>query len=159
MHVSRQPVLPLEFDKFIEFDRLYLISGSEIPEHDSPPPITHAELNIARERGDEMYWVCTPESNRVGYYWTEQRPPILFISGLVLATPFRGRGIGSIVLKWVEESASNYGLQECGLAVSSFNRHAMHVYNAHGYSIVETKTDYFGFAKPNLSRFIMKKLL
>lgn len=159
MHVFKKTILPSEFDELIEFDRLYLISGSEIPEHDAPPLITQTELKIAQERGDEIYWVCTTENDRVGYYWIEQRQPTLFLSGLALATQFRGKGIGAIILKWVEESALNYGLYECTLAVSRFNQHAIHVYHSHGFIITETKTDYFGFVKPNLVRYIMKKLL
>lgn len=148
-----------QLDDLIEFDRLYLISGSEIPDHDAPPLMTREELQIAKHRGDKICWILTSEGDRAGYYWTEIREQTLFLSGLVISSLFRGKRIGPHVLNLIEDSAKVKGLNRCALAVSRFNKHAIHVYSSRGYKIIKEELNYFGAILPNRSRYIMEKEL
>ena len=77
--------------------------------------------------------------------------------GLVIATPFRGKKIGTQVLNWIEMDCKASHLDRCSLAVSPFNLSALTFYNRNGYEFVREETHYFGQIKPNISRFILEK--
>jgi ribosomal protein S18 acetylase RimI-like enzyme len=152
-------VLSEQYKDIIEFDEKYMILGAAIPMHDTPPILTIEELHVAETRGDEIYWICDSENKRLGYYWTERRPSSLFLSAIVISTPFRGKKIGSQVLYWIEKSARNYGLNHCSLAVSNLNAPALNLYFKNDYQKVKDDPNYFGSKKPNVSRLILEKNL
>ncbi len=148
-----------EFDELIEFDRTHLISGSEIPFHDTPPLITNDELQKAKNRGDKICWILSTDGEKAGYFWTERKPQTMFLSGLAISPLFRGKKIGPQILRLMEEAAKADGLSYCNMAVSRFNKHAIHVYSVHGYQIVKEEPNYFGSLLPGRFRFIMQKEL
>ena len=155
--ITTRPIAKSEYQELIDFDDRYNIHGSAYPASEAPPPLTLGELEDGYRRGDELYWLCSSTSNRVGYYWTESRSDCLFLSALIIATDFKNKRIGRQVLHWVDEACIKKGLSRCTLTVSPLNLPALHLYLSHGYQIVRCETNYFGKSWPNRFRVVLEK--
>lgn len=57
-----------------------------------------------------------------------------FLSNFVVAKKFRGKGLGTQMLAYVEQCAAQTGLGKIGLMVNIENKHAREFYQHHGYA-------------------------
>jgi len=72
-----------------------------------------------------------------GFYWIEERDNVLHIHALVLRDRFRGRGIGTEVLRMLEaQYGASVGAFELGVHESNLRARAL--YEREGYQRVET---------------------
>ena len=80
------------------------------------------------------------EDALAGFYWIEERDNVLHLHGLVLASEFQGKGIGTQVLTML---ASNYSgkMQTIELGVYESNIGARRLYERLDYQVVEYKDD------------------
>jgi ribosomal protein S18 acetylase RimI-like enzyme len=85
-----------------------------------------------------------------GFYWTEERDAILHLHGLILRGPFRGRGIGTRVLKMLEDRYRGE-MDAIELGVHQSNERALALYERLGYETVKV-LDELGF-------YVMQKRL
>ena len=123
----------------------------------APPPLTRHEIEIALQRGDEIYWLVASHQNRIGYYWIEFQEDSVYLASIVIASHARGQGLSHVVMNWIEETARNKGYSVCTLAVDPTNSRAISLYEKHGYSVIEKRPAYFGPQYPNTVRLIMSK--
>jgi len=63
-----------------------------------------------------------------------------YISEIDVDPAFRNRGIGGALLAWAERDARVNGLKRMALTTTTINP-ARHLYERHGFRVVETKTD------------------
>ena len=85
-----------------------------------------------------------------GFYWIEERDPLLHLHGLILRRPFRGRGIGTTVLKMLEDRyRGEMDAIELGVHRNNVRAHAL--YQRLGYETVKV-LDELGF-------YVMQKRL
>lgn len=80
------------------------------------------------------------DDHLAGYYWIEERGDILHLHGLILKEGFRGKGIGSEVLRML---ANKYDGQMTAieLGVHESNARARSLYERLGYRTVKHLTD------------------
>lgn len=76
----------------------------------------------------------------VGYVWIEKRGSRLHVHGLVIDPVFRGRGIGSSVLRDLEKEFAHQ-VDFIELGVHDSNRRARSLYEKLGYKLEETRPD------------------
>ena len=76
----------------------------------------------------------------VGFVWIEKRGSCLHVHGLVIDPVFRGRGIGSSVLRDLEYEFSSQ-VDSIELGVHDSNRRARSLYEKLGYKLEETLPD------------------
>jgi len=67
-------------------------------------------------------------------------PDAWFINELHVDPAYRNRGIGAALLEHAEQEARRRGLRRISLTTTTINP-ARHLYERHGYRVVETKTD------------------
>jgi GNAT superfamily N-acetyltransferase len=85
-----------------------------------------------------------------GFYWIEERDPVLHLHGLILRVSFRGRGIGTKTLKMLEDRyREEMDAIELGVHQSNVRAHAL--YQRLGYETVKV-LDELGF-------YVMQKRL
>jgi GNAT superfamily N-acetyltransferase len=72
------------------------------------------------------------------------------LSKLYLLKEYRGRGIGSYLLEYVEDRAREEGLRRVHLEVNIYRTASRHFYESHGYAEVDILDGY---------RIIMAKVL
>ena len=157
LSVVRRNITQTEFPEVIEFDQKYMVNGSAMTASEAPPLLTLDELETAKERGDELYWLDTPNDEKAGYYWIEHKTDCIFLSAIVISSSHRNKGIGREVLKWVDQAAGIKKVTKCRLAVGPGNTPALHLYLSEGYRIVDTNPNYFGSTSPNKVRLILEK--
>jgi ribosomal protein S18 acetylase RimI-like enzyme len=97
----------------------------------------------------QVYGVYDDE-RLAGFCWIEPRERILHLHGLILQTPFQGKGIGTRILEMLEtEYAGQVDALELGVHAS--NARAKALYERVGFETVKTMED-LGF-------FVMQKRL
>jgi ribosomal protein S18 acetylase RimI-like enzyme len=65
-----------------------------------------------------------------------------FVYHLAVAGAYRGQGIGSCLLREVEERLRSRGCMRCYLFVTSDNEEAMHFYERHGWAPMDKNHPY-----------------
>ncbi|HTX79834.1 MAG TPA: GNAT family N-acetyltransferase [Longilinea sp.] len=84
-----------------------------------------------------------------GFYWIEERPPVLHLHALILKPTFQGKGIGTIVLQML---IATYGgrMQAIELGVHQSNPRAKKLYGRLGFVVIDFKEDlgYFIMQRP-----------
>ena len=83
----------------------------------------------------EVYGIYE-DGRLAGFYWVEKRDAVLHLHGLILKEGFRGRGIGSRVLRDLEARHSE-GVATIELGVHASNRGARRLYERLGYDTVK----------------------
>lgn len=83
----------------------------------------------------EVYGIYE-DSRLAGFYWVEKRGAVLHLHGLILKEGFRGRGIGSQVLRDLE-ARHGQGVTTIELGVHASNRGARRLYERLGYKTVK----------------------
>ena len=90
------------------------------------------------------------EETECGFYWIEKRENILHIHALIIRKAFQRQGIGSQVLKDIENHLTE-GVTTLELGVHESNHPARHLYEKQGF--IETKYyDEYGY-------YVMQKTL
>jgi diamine N-acetyltransferase len=91
------------------------------------------------------YEVLLDDERVVGFCGYEELPGHIKLHKLYLDVPEHGRGLGSTLLRHVEEKARRRGLAKVVLGVNRFNEKAIRAYRRNGYAIREAlKTDIGG---------------
>ena len=80
------------------------------------------------------------EGRLAGFYWIEHRDDVLHIHGLILKDEFQDHGIGSEVLRVLEERCSR-SADRMELAVHDSNPRAKQLYKRLGYRTVRRLED------------------
>ena len=78
-----------------------------------------------------------------GFYWIEEREAVLHLHALILKEGFRGRGIGTGVLRELEDR-HGAGVDAIELGVHESNRRARALYERLGFETVK-RLDELGF--------------
>jgi ribosomal protein S18 acetylase RimI-like enzyme len=87
----------------------------------------------------QVYGICD-EDDLAGFYWIELRGDVLHLHGLILDEGFRGRGLGTGVLKKIEAEYRDQ-VRCIELGVDQTNTRAKHLYESLGYQVVESLDD------------------
>jgi ribosomal protein S18 acetylase RimI-like enzyme len=88
------------------------------------------------EDGYEYYFVeCDGE--RVGFVGIKAEEKRLFLSKLYIKEEYRGRGISSVVLGFLEDECRHKSLRAIYLTVNKYNDRAYNVYINKGYKVVD----------------------
>lgn len=72
------------------------------------------------------------EAQLVGFVWVEERPPLLYLHGMVVRRSHQGRGIGAAALQWLAQTYRG----RCAaieLGVHESNTRARALYERSGY--------------------------
>lgn len=98
----------------------------------------HAPKQVAlmQQEGYEMYLFRT-EGASVGYLCIQERLPSLFISKFYFLSDWRGKGLGQVVLRFLEQEARKRGCQQLELFVSIDNRKGIAFYEREGFTQFE----------------------
>jgi [ribosomal protein S18]-alanine N-acetyltransferase len=98
-----------------------------------------AELLDPALRGEEYVSVDDGSGALVGFFQFEARPPDAIEIGLGLHPDLTGRGLGSGFLETgLQEARGRFGPVRIVLAVATFNRRAIRVYERAGFTPVRT---------------------
>jgi [ribosomal protein S18]-alanine N-acetyltransferase len=98
-----------------------------------------AELLDTALRGDEYVSVDDGSGELVGFFQFKGRPPDAIEIGLGLRPDLTGRGLGSrFVEAGLQEVRARFGQVRITLAVATFNRRAISVYEQVGFAPVRT---------------------
>ncbi|MHB8778804.1 MAG: GNAT family N-acetyltransferase [Anaerolineales bacterium] len=68
-----------------------------------------------------------------------------YVSNVGVPSSAQGRGIGSRLLAYAEQTGQSAGLKKCALVIGLYNRNALRLYQRLGYRIVETVQHPSGF--------------
>jgi diamine N-acetyltransferase len=79
-----------------------------------------------------------------------------YIELLGLTEPYRGLGIGTELLQWVEGEARMHHVNNVWLVASEFNQPALQFYQRHGFTIVGTL---YGLVHPDYNELLLRKQL
>jgi ribosomal protein S18 acetylase RimI-like enzyme len=114
---------------------------------------------LRRDLGHGVVYELLFEGERpIGFCGYEELPGELKLHKLYLEVSEHGRGLGSMLLRHVEEEARRRGLPKVVLGVNRFNEKAIRAYRRNGYSIRgPLKTDIGGGFV--MDDFIMEKPL
>ena len=96
------------------------------------------------------YCFILVDGGRAGYLAYEKDPEGMRLSKLYLLKEYRGRGIGSHLLEYVEDRAREEGLRRVHLEVNIYRTASRHFYESHGYAEADILDGY---------RIIMAKVL
>jgi GNAT superfamily N-acetyltransferase len=116
-----------------------------------------AQLRRELERG-VVFELLLDGDRALGFCGYEQFPGHLKLHKLYLEVTEHGRGLGSLLLRHVEDEAVRRGIPKVVLGVNRFNEKALRAYRRNGYVIREPlKTDIGGGFV--MDDFIMEKTL
>lgn len=134
-----------------DIERVFELNRDLIMKYESNPNMEFERvLQWVRnkiESNIENYMCIYAEGNKVGYYYLHEEDGKLEIDDLYIFEEFQGRGIGSIVLEFVDSIAMEEG-KEVFLYVFARNEGAIRLYLRKGFKIVENIRD---------TRYIMNK--
>jgi GNAT superfamily N-acetyltransferase len=80
-------------------------------------------------------------------WWPADGRPALYLAGMIVARPARGRGLGSFIIEWCITEGSRRGCQCVRLDCHADNIWLSRYYEAHGFELcgqVEQHPGYFG---------------
>ncbi len=89
-----------------------------------------------------ILWVAVMEGSVVGTVTTREENTVQWLTALAVHPQYAGRGIGSTLLKWVQQLAFDEGQQHVLLDVEIDNARALSIYEKGGF-IKSTQIDYY----------------
>ncbi len=112
---------------------------------DHPTPVTFLEPAIAAacaapdfDPGDVLLVAPADEPDRPVAFcrvrlYRDDEPPYGEVKLIGVLPPWRGRGLGRALLRWGVQRLQGRGVPTIALAVSAANRHALRMYEGHGF--------------------------
>jgi ribosomal protein S18 acetylase RimI-like enzyme len=99
-------------------------------------------------------WIAEEDGRMAGFGivdWTRERGGLIaYIQTIEVAPERRGRGIGGVLLRRMEDSAREAGARAIGLHVDEGNGDAIQLYEAHGYVCEGRSEDYYAKGRSGL---------
>jgi diamine N-acetyltransferase len=113
-----------------------MLEGGQI-EHMLERGYAEDALRREIERGEEEIYLFGTAAGALGYMgFCEGRPEgQVFLRRLYLVPEEQGKGIGQMVLRWMEEEVARRGLRRVWLRVNKGNRRAMRAYWRAGFVV------------------------
>lgn len=147
MLISYRPVRADQYDEFLQLMRRH--AAAYLEGAMALMGLSWEEFGRLFRTVGQVYGIYRGE-RLAGFYWIEEREPILHLHGLVLREEFQGEGLGTGVLEMLE--ATYRGRMEAiELGVHRSNRQAKALYERLGYTLVQSLDD-LGF-------FVLQKAL
>jgi len=98
-------------------------------------------LKLLRNRRKQCF-IVRCDGERAGFLVLDLHGPLGgYLQTIGVAPEMRGRGVGSVALRWAEARIFEKH-RNCLLCVSSFNRSAQRLYRRAGYAVVGRLRDY-----------------
>jgi len=98
---------------------------------------------------DRLNYIAEVAGTAVGYIACERREvednpftqpmTVLYIDQMGVEAAYRGQGVGSALLKFVEQVAREQGIDTLTLGVAAFNDGALRLYERHGFVLVSLR--------------------
>jgi ribosomal protein S18 acetylase RimI-like enzyme len=85
------------------------------------------------------FWVIEHQTQPIGRYYLLRDPPCYHIVDIMLEPAWRGRGVGSQLLRWTQTLVRRHGAEAISLHVDERNTGAQRLYARHGF--VETSRE------------------
>lgn len=95
-------------------------------------------------------------SVRTRYYW-QGRNEYPYLANLAVNKNYRRKGIGSQLLKYSEQIATNWGFQQLSLHVLASNNQGQQLYLQNGYKIQQVETDLYSLFVASQRRLLLTK--
>ncbi|HKG14444.1 MAG TPA: GNAT family N-acetyltransferase [Pyrinomonadaceae bacterium] len=134
-------------ESFGEYEHLYTRAG-----FDATTP-ARAEVLSRIEEGP--VWVASVDDAVVGAVSVVPKGESLYVRGMGIAPAARGRGIGELLLKRVQDFASDRGFKRLFLSTTPFLNRAIRLYERYGFERTDDGPDNL-FGTP---LFTMEKIL
>lgn len=150
MKVTVSPIQEADYDAAAEA----IASGPVFQRHGTTPA---SALEVLKDSNSETV-VARLEGDVVGVaiFWTDGRSPVpAYLRILAVREGFRGRGVGTALLRYVEARAFAVG-PNLFLCCESTNVDARRLYEREGYREVGTLTDLFA---PGSHEILLRKTL
>jgi len=128
-----QAVTSVLRESFEEYERLYTREGFDAT--------TPACAEVLRRIEEGPVWVASVDGRVVGTVSAVPKGESLYVRGMGLAPAARGRGIGELLLKRVEEFASERGFARLFLSTTPFLHRAIRLYERYGFERTEEGPD------------------
>ncbi len=131
---------PAIYEQYDEFWQLMLKEAADYLERTME--LMQMTLEEAQHLFKTVGQVCGiyQEDALAGFYWIEERDTVLHLHGLVLASEFQGKGIGTQVLTMLASTYSGK-METIELGVHESNVGARRLYERLGYQVVEYMDD------------------
>ncbi|HEY1895123.1 MAG TPA: N-acetyltransferase [Terracidiphilus sp.] len=103
------------------------------------PPVRFSRRYLRQiiEKGNSATWVADEDGSVAGFsvadFTTEFDRTFAYIQTIEVAPAYRKQGIGTELLRRMEDSARGAGATVIWLHVDAANNAAIHLYQAHGY--------------------------
>jgi len=79
------------------------------------------------------FFTVLEDGSAIGYLWLLTRDDVVFVSDIHVLKPFRNRGYGKDIMKWVESYARETSARHISLHVFGDNVTAIKLYEKCGY--------------------------
>nr|WP_244178500.1 GNAT family N-acetyltransferase [Maribacter litoralis] len=89
------------------------------------------------------YFLLNFDTKNVGYLGIQKLNKKLILSKLYILKSFRGLKIGKTALEYVNEFATNNGIEKIELIVNQHNQNTIDIYLKNGFKIVESLINSF----------------
>lgn len=136
MNLEFQRAEPEHLDILVQFVReFYDVDGHHFDE----AVVRNGLLQLLNDASLGRVWLIVVDGEAVGYtilgfsFSLEFRGRDAFVDELYLREAYRGRGLGTRTLQFVEETALSLGIQCLHLEVERANANAQQVYQRCGY--------------------------
>ncbi len=118
-------------------------------------PWSEKQLLESLENPDYLFLVLEEEGKIAGYAGLVQAMDEGDVTNIVLAEPYRGRGLGKTLVKALLEAGQKRGIREFTLEVRVSNECAIHVYEKLGFVKEGVRRRFY--EKPSEDAWIMWK--
>lgn len=112
-------------ESFEEYEHLYTREGFEAT--------TPAGASVLRRIEEGPVWVASVDDTIVGTVSVVPKGESLYVRGMGIAPSARGQGLGELLLKRVEEFASERGFVRLCLSTTPFLHRAIRLYERYGF--------------------------
>ena len=97
--------------------------------------------------GGDVIYVAVSDGDAVGYISVELYPDFVYLDDLSVTERFRGKGIGTKLIKFAERYAADSNVPMTSLHVERSNTAARYLYQRLGYAVSGEEDDRFRMTK------------